>query len=83
MKEGRRYLRIVYSVSFFFPLLFLLPSSPSNLNLSFCGRHQSSNYTKQAITAMYGNSVINLSDHSEDQISVPFFSNVHVESYSP
>lgn len=28
---------------------------------------------KQVISAMYRNSVINLSDHSEDQISVPFF----------
>lgn len=58
---------------FFFSVLFLLPFAPSNLNLSFCCWYQSSSYMKQVISAMYRNSVINLSDHSEDQISVPFF----------
>lgn len=28
---------------------------------------------KEVISAMWRNSVINLSDHSEDRVSVPFF----------
>lgn len=28
---------------------------------------------KQEISAIYGNSMINLGDHSQDQISGPFF----------
>jgi len=38
---------------------------------------------KQVINALCGNSVINFSDHSQDQISVPFVCNVHVELYFP
>lgn len=71
---------------FFFSLLFFLPTTPSNLNLTFGCKHQSSNYMKQVISAMYGNSIIintiinsiNLGDHSQDQISVPFFSIIYM-----
>lgn len=77
MKESNKYLREKYTV-FLFPLLFFLPTTPFNLNLSFGCRHQSSNYMKQVISAMYGNSIMNLGDHSQDQISVPFFSVIYM-----
>lgn len=60
-------------VCFFFSLLFLHLFAPYNLNLSFCCWYQSSSYMKEVISAMWRNSVINLSDHSEDRVSVPFF----------